>query len=136
MKEPNLIEKAFILKKTPIFADINLDHLLAIAEKLDAISVPKDHTLIKAGMIPQFFYVILQGTFEKRFNDKTPSRVFSPGQILGEVALFKGEPYPYEVISLSSGFVLALTIKHLSSILVECPSVGIELLKGLALKVD
>lgn len=134
MKEPNLIEKAFLLKKTSIFSEINLDNLLLIADKVDTIPASKGQILFKPGQVPQFFYILLEGEVEVSYQNY--SETLGPGDLFGDVSLFKKIPYDYQAESKAQSTLIAITKKQISSILAECPSVAIQLLEQFAEKIN
>ncbi len=136
MKEPNLIEKAFLLKKTSIFSEINLDNLLLIADKVDTIPTSKGQILFKEGQIPQFFYIILEGEIEVSYPQTNYFQILGPGDLLGDVSLFRSTPYCCRATAQTKATLIALTKKQVNSIFAECPSVASQLLERFAQKIN
>lgn len=128
MKTLNLIEKAFLLKKTSLFSEINLDNLVAIAEKLDSVSLGENQYIFQENQPPLFMYILAHGEI-KLSTSHTPLK---PGDSFGEVALFKNQKHTSYAQALTECHLLALTKKHLSAIIAECPSVAIKLLEDFA----
>ncbi|MCH9633720.1 MAG: hypothetical protein S4CHLAM7_04530 [Chlamydiae bacterium] len=136
MTAPNLIEKAFLLKKTVLFADINLDDLLIIADKLDSIETQENQIIFKEDQTAQHMYIITEGKIELKNSTDQISSLLDGGEIFGDEALFSGRKHSYKATAKSNGHLLALTKKHLGVIFSECPSVALHFLKLYAQKIS
>jgi CRP-like cAMP-binding protein len=134
MKPLSLIEKAFFLKKVRLFADLDLDLLLAIAEKLHHDDYNKDERVFSSGQPANRMYLILQGSVQilddklKIVNELTSHDAF------GDESLFNEAPRAYSALCKNDTEFLTLSRSHLLSILAECPSVSVALLQSYAHK--
>lgn len=136
MKTPlNLIEKAFLLKKTALFNELDLDLLLTIAEKLESCVLTKGGHIFQAGQEAKQMYLITQG----RVHIFNPERVLiaelSEGEFFGDEALLNEKPRGYTALAASDLSLLTLSRSHLLTIISECPTVALGLLEAYAAKV-
>ncbi len=129
MKRLNLIEKTFLLKKTPPFTSLELNLLLPIADKLVAAAFGKGETIFQCNETAHRMYLIAEGIVE----------VYSPeGQLManlysndffGDESLFSGIPRGYTAVSKTETQLLALSETHLLTIISECPDVALGFLQ-------
>jgi CRP-like cAMP-binding protein len=125
----SLIEKAFFLKKTRLFSDLDLEILLAIAEKLHEDEYDKDEKVFTPGQVANRIYLIVSGTVqifdaERRFLVELAS-----GEYFGDESLFNEQPRGYMASCKTDTLFLTLSRSHLLSIISECPSVAVTLLQ-------
>lgn len=132
MKLPNQIEKAFLLKKTFLFADLNLEHLFAIAGKIEVQVLDKGDYIFKNNQAALHIYIIEKGQVQLVNQDNDTLIELSEGDLFGDEALFNDQLYHYKAKCLSKCHLLTLTKKHLTAIISECPSVAINLLEAFA----
>jgi CRP/FNR family cyclic AMP-dependent transcriptional regulator len=131
MKTLNLIEKAFLLKRTSLFSDINLDNLVAIADNLDSMALESQNILFKSGQTPLLMYIIAHGEIELS-QPSLPSQILYPGDIFGELSLFSGRKHTQNAKALSDAHLIVLTKKDVSAVIEECPEVAMKLLESFA----
>jgi CRP/FNR family cyclic AMP-dependent transcriptional regulator len=134
MKTLNLIEKAFLLKKTSLFSDINLDNLVAIAENLDSMALESQQILFKPGQTPLLMYIVAHGEIEIS-QPGTTSEIIYPGDIFGDISLFSGKKHTNHAKALSDAHLIVLTKKDVSAVIEECPEVAMKLLESFAKKI-
>lgn len=129
MKHPSLIDKAFFLKKTRIFSDLDLDLLLAIAEKTQSTIYETNTPIFSLGKRPDQLFILMEGNID--ILDATNTKLFSltNHEFFGEESLFTGKPYTYTAIAKTQTLLLAISRPHLITIITECPIVGISLLE-------
>ncbi len=132
MKKLNLIEKSFLLKKTFLFADLNIEELLAIADKSETFTLDKGDYIFYNDQTPLHIYIIAEGTIQLLTPSLEPLTTLSPGGLFGDEALFGDTTHRYRAKTLEKCQLLALTKKHLTTIISECPSVAIHLLEAFA----
>lgn len=125
----SLIEKAFFLKKIPLFNELELELLLAIAEKLHEDDYDADEKIFGFGQVANRLYFIVEGTV-KIFDGR--SRLLAElnnDQYFGDESLFNEKARAYSAICKTDTLLLSLSRSHLLSIISECPSVAISLLQ-------
>ena len=132
MRLPNQVEKAFLLKKTFMFADLSLDHLFAIANQIEILTLDKNEFIFKNNQSALHIYIIANGQIELMNENNDVLIELNPGDLFGDEALFNDQAHKYHAKSKSKCQLLTLTKKHLTAIISECPSVAINLLEAFA----
>ena len=132
MRLPNQIEKAFLLKKTFLFADLNLEHLFAIAGKIEVQILEKDEYIFKGNQSALHIYIVEKGQIQLIDQEDDVLIELSEGDLFGDEALFNDQLHKYHAKSITKSYLLTLTKKHLTAIISECPSVAINLLEAFA----
>lgn len=135
MKLPNQVEKAFLLKKTFLFSGLSLDHLFAIAHKMDIVTLEENEFIFKNNQSALHIYIIAKGKIELVDENNDTLIELGEGDLFGDEALFNDQIHQYQAKGLTSCQLLTLTKKHLTAIISECPSVAINLLEAFARKI-
>lgn len=125
----SLIEKAFFLKRVRLFSDLDLEILLAIAEKLHEDAYEKEEKVFTSGQVANRIYLIVSGSLQIFDEEKRPLCELGPGDFFGDESLFNEQPRSYAVICKTDTLFLTLSRSHLLSIISECPSVAVTLLQ-------
>lgn len=126
----SLIEKAFFLKKIRLFNELELELLLAIAEKLHVDDYDADEKIFGLGQVANRIYFIVDGKIEI-FDEKSKLLTeLSNGNYFGDESLFNEQPRGYAASSKTDSEILSLSRSHLLSIISECPSVAVALLQS------
>lgn len=128
MKELNLIDKAFLLKKTSLFGSLDLDLLLTIADKLDSIAYSKGDLIFNSGQDANQMYLIADGSVLIEHQQKQTK--LCTGEFFGDEAVFNEKSRAYTAKSLTPTLLLTLSRNHLLGIIAECPSVAVALLEA------
>lgn len=132
MRLPNQIEKAFLLKKTFLCEDLSLDHLFAIANKMDVFTLDENEFIFKNNQSALHIYIIAAGQIQLMNEEGELLIELSAGDLFGDEALFNDQTHQYHAKCSSKCQLLTLTKKHLTAIISECPSVAINLLEAFA----
>lgn len=132
MKLPNDIEKAFLLKKTFLFADLSLEQLFAIANKIETLEIEANEYIFKNNQTALHIYIIARGNIDLISPEQEILISLGEGDLFGDEALFNDQVHQYLAKTTSKSHLLALTKKHLTAIIAECPSVAINLLEAFA----
>jgi CRP/FNR family transcriptional regulator, cyclic AMP receptor protein len=125
-----LIEKAFFLKKTSLFAEMDLDLVLAIADKAEIRSCSTDEIIFEHNQDAHRLYVILHGKVAV-FDDERIATLY-PGDFFGDESLFNQEPRGYTVKAEEEALVMTISRTHLIEIILECPQVAIAIIRAYA----
>src|SRR3990167_4153462 len=128
----SLIERAFFLKKTRLFSQLDLEILLAIAEKLHEDDYDKDEKVFIPGQVANRIYFIAEGAVQIFDEHRKLLSELHPGDYFGDESLFNEQPRGYAAICKSDTLFLTLSRSHLLSIISECPSVAVSLLQSYA----
>ena len=132
MKQLSLIERAFFLKKVKLFSELDLDSLLAIAEKLHHDDYDTNEKVFMPGQVANRIYLIAQGTVQILDEKARPLIQLSGSDFFGDESLFNEQSRTYSAICKTDCLFLTLSRSHLLSIISECPAVAIVLLQAYA----
>lgn len=124
----SLIEKAFFLKKSKLFSPLDLEILLAIAEKLYEDDYDKNETVFAPGQVANRVYIIYTGSVDISLGDIKLKKL-TTGDFFGDESLFNDQSRGYTAICNQDTLLLTLSRSHLLSIITECPSVAVTLLQ-------
>ena len=124
MKKIGLIDKAFLLKRTPLFSNVELDLILAAADKLGLSDWDPNETIFSEGDEATRMYFIAKG--EVSCNGK----ILRSPDFFGDEALFNERPRAYKAVSLGDTLLLTLSKTNLLTIISECPQVAVGLLQA------
>ena len=128
MKNITLIEKAFLLKRTPPFCGLDLDLLLTIADKLGHVRFQPTDFIFNVGEEANRMYFIATG--QVQLNTSSHFFLIESGDYFGDEALFNNQPRCYSAKAESRVDLLTLSRTNLYTIISECPSVGIGFLQS------
>lgn len=126
----SIIEKAFFLKKMRLFSELDLEVLLAVAEKLHEDDYEKEEKVFTPGQVANRIYLIAEGTVQifdahhKLICEK------HAGDFFGDESLFNDQPRSYAVVCKTDTLFYTISRSHLLSIISECPSVAVTLLQS------
>lgn len=129
MKRLTLIDKAFLLKRTPLFAALDLDLLLGIADKLNPVIYDPGDFVFLSNEEANRMYFIVKGQVDIRTPQSLPIHTFQGNGFFGEESLFNNKPRAYEAFCPIETHLLTLSRTNLYTILSECPSVAIGFLQ-------
>lgn len=129
MKHFNLIDKAFLLKRTPLFSMLDLDLLLTIADKLTLATFDSGEFVFHCDQDGHRMYFIAKGKVRIRDRHKQTLAVIGPDDFFGDESLFHDRPRTYEALCDIDSVLLTLSRTHLATIISECPSVAIGFLQ-------
>lgn len=126
----SLIEKAFFLKKVRLFNELDLELLLAIAEKLHEDDYDANEKIFISGQVANRIYLIEKGTVQILDEWMKPLVELTANDYFGDESLFNDQPRAYAAICKTDALFFTLSRSHLLSILSECPSVAVALLQS------
>ncbi len=130
MKELSLIEKSFFLKKQLLFDGLNLELLLAIADKMLQDDYDYDEKVFIKNQSANRMYFIVHGSVEIYDMEDTKPVILKKNQFFGEESLFSGEPRFYSATCITETVFLTLSRTNLMTIISECPSIAISFLES------
>jgi len=134
MKALTLIEKAFFLKKTELFAELDLDLVLAIADKAELRTFSQSEVIFSINQEAHRLYVILNGHVLIEDEEEQLLVTLFPGDFFGDESLFNQRPRGYLAKADQEGKTLLLTVSrtHLTEIILECPQVALAIIRAYA----
>lgn len=129
MKSLTLIDKAYLLKKIKLFASLDLDELLPVADKLNQAHFDQKKVIFSWGDQAHRMYLIAKGSVD--LLDKEGKIVVSlePLDFFGDESLFNNQPRAYSARSQTEAIILSISRTNLMTIISECPSIAISLLE-------
>ena len=128
MKELSLIEKAFFLKNTTLFNDLDLDLLIAIADKMHQDIYEKDEKVFEINQIANRMYFIVKGSIRILDENLKIIKLLQSNDFFGDESLFNEKPRTYNVNCFEDTLFLSISKTNLFNIISGCPSVAISLL--------
>jgi CRP/FNR family transcriptional regulator, cyclic AMP receptor protein len=127
MRALNLINRAFLLKRTRLFSKLDLDLLLSISDKMETLSFREEDPIFLAGQEAHKIYFVVEGRVLIQGKNETLLAELGTGEFFGEEALFHGGPRGYAAFCACETTLLALSRPYLMTILNEYPQVTISL---------
>ncbi len=130
------LDKAAIIKKIPLFADLSDAARNLIEEKSYVAEYRKDHILYREGDPPGSFYCIITGRVNVFV--KTPSGSertlinLHRGDYVGIISLLTNEPHSASVRIINDALILRIDREHFNRLLKEVPQLAIKLSQSLS----
>lgn len=132
MNKLSLIDKTFLLKRTPLFRTLTLEMLLPIADKLIQVSFDKNDIIFDKGDDAHRMYFIIQGVVEIRDTTGKCLCKLEKDAFFGDEALFTDTKRAYTALSSTDTEILTLSQTNLFTIISEYPSVALGFLSVFA----
>ena len=120
----NLIDKAFLLKKTFLFASLDMDVLLSIADKSEDMLFKASSEIFSEGQPSFSLYVIAEGCVRIFAKEPAINTRLKPLDCFGEESFFNSKPREYSAEAITLVKTLVLNKGQFLSIVEECPSVA------------
>lgn len=124
MNHFTLIEKAFFLKKNPMFSSLELDLLFPISDKLILIEIDDDEIIFDIGENAYSMYLIAKGEVNIYGANKQKICTLGPGEVFGEESIFSGSPRAYKSYSQTKVKLLTLSQADLLALIHEYPNIA------------
>ena len=128
MKKLSLIEIAFFLKRLRIFNDLDLDLLIAIAEKAGQDIYDPKEKVFSVMQRPMRLYLIAKGAVNLHSPENRLIATLRDEEFFGDESLFSEKPRDYHAICLEKTLFITISRNNLLTIISECPTVAISLL--------
>lgn len=135
MKKLSLIEKAFFLKQTILFNVLDLDLLIAIADKMHQDLYEKNEKIFEINQIANKMYFIAMGAVNILDENKNIIKTLNENDFFGTESLFNEKPRGYTVICSKDSLLMSINKTNFCTIVSECPSIAISLLNSYAQKI-
>ncbi len=133
MKQLSLIEKAFFLKKVSLFEDLDLDMLVAIADKMNQDIYDKNESVFEINHKAVRMYFIAEGDVALIDEGDNVITSLKSADFFGDEALFNEKERAYKAICKGEALLLTLSKTNLITIITECPSIAVALLSHYSL---
>jgi CRP/FNR family transcriptional regulator, nitrogen oxide reductase regulator len=123
---------AQILKQTPILSPLSDDELEGLAKFAHRRELNEGEFLFWEGDQPQWFYIVEEGKVkvvkQAASGKEFILSLFTPGEIVGEVAVFQGKPYPASAQAIGQTTILVISSQDLLDFLGKNPSVSLKIM--------
>ena len=123
-------EKTELLKKVPLFSDLNTRHLKLIGQRFDEINMTAGTVLAQQGEMGQEFVFIVEGNV---YIEKNGERIttLGPGDFFGEVSLLDRGPRTATVVADTDVDLLVLHVQYFEVLMDEIPELARTMLRAL-----
>jgi CRP/FNR family cyclic AMP-dependent transcriptional regulator len=129
----SILENVLVLKKSTIFSMVTTKDLRAIAAVLTEKVYDEGQVIIKEKDIGDSMYLIRKGSVQiiKRLDENKTSVLteLHQGECFGEMSAIDEEVRSADVYAKESCILLKLSKDDLLEVIMDCPHIGIELLK-------
>jgi CRP/FNR family cyclic AMP-dependent transcriptional regulator len=136
MKQLTQIDKAFLLKKTSLFASLDADLLLTLSDKFECETYKKGTKIFEIDQESGKIYLLVEGTVLISNRQGSPLAELRTLEIFGDEGVLSEKRRGYDAFCQTDALLLTLSQSHLLAILGECPTVAIHLLETYAANVD
>ena len=132
------MDKLQLLKGTTLFSSLSPQDLSAVSALFMEEEFEKDQYVFTEGDPPDWLYIVKEGTV--KMVKHSPSgremiiSIMTSGDVIGEVAVFDGGPYPATAQGMGRGVILKLAKKDFVSLLRRYPSIALEIIGDLGRK--
>jgi len=133
MKKLGLIDKAFILKRTPLFQTLDLDLILTCADKLGISTFQKDEIIFEIGEEAHRMFIVAKGSVRLE-NESGQKAVMKGIDFFGDESLFSDRSRTYRAVADETTILLTLSKTNLFTMISECPSIGVGFLQVYSMK--
>src|SRR5882724_8960811 len=131
------------LANIPMFEHLNEDDRIALANVIDELKVPANHTLFQAGDPGDSLFIVRVGQIELFIKDTAGQRIVlttsEPGDMFGELAMLDSGPRTATALALTDSEVLVLDRDDLILLFQRKPEAALHMLAsvgGLTRKAD
>ncbi|MGM0440414.1 MAG: cyclic nucleotide-binding domain-containing protein [Chlamydiota bacterium] len=129
MKKLTNIDKAFNLKKIYLFKKLDLEVLIAIADKAEELFFREGDEIFHQKQDANHMYFVIEGVV--KITPPQTTSTIDQHHFFGEESLFNEKPREYSAYCLADCHLLTLSKGHLLTIIYEFPSVAVQFLKHL-----
>lgn len=132
------MDKLQLLKNITIFSSLAPAELTAVSSLFVEEGFEKEEFIITEGDSPNWLCVVKEGNV--KMVKHSPSgrdmiiAIMTAGDVIGEVAVFDGGPYPASAQGMGNGVMLKMSTKDFISLLKKYPSVSLEIIGDLGRK--
>jgi CRP/FNR family cyclic AMP-dependent transcriptional regulator len=131
LQEKEKRELASLLKRVPIFSELDDKTLKELIKDGKEISYPSGKKIMEEGQVSAVFHLILEGSVEIKKKHKTLATL-TKGQFFGEMGLIDREPRSADIITIEPTRCFAMTAWAFQSYLKTELSIALEVVRVLA----
>jgi CRP-like cAMP-binding protein len=135
-QQTTILEKVFLLRETPAFSTLDLDTLLAIADKVDTALYEAGEFIFEVGGNGHNSYILIDGCItlaqEEQSPVSRPTIELKPTTLFGEEGAFSDSTRRYTAISHTATQLLVIYRSTILNAIAECPQLAINILSDYA----
>ncbi|MDO8445706.1 MAG: Crp/Fnr family transcriptional regulator [Deltaproteobacteria bacterium] len=132
------MDKLQLLKGTTLFSALSPQDLSVVSALFTEEEFEKDQYIFTEGDPPDWLYIVKEGTIKMVRQSQSGREmilsIMTAGDVIGEVAVFDGGPYPATAQGMGRGIILKLAKKEFVSLLKRHPSIAVEVIGDLGRK--
>ncbi len=121
------MDKQELMKLAPLFLGLSEAEQKIIAEQFTTAECKTGTPLFSTGEQSDALFLVGQGFVRLETEGGQSLATLGAGSILGESSLFRGKPYDVSAVAMADVQYWRLTDRQLRNILLEHPSIGIQL---------
>lgn len=129
----SMLENILVLKKSTLFSMVSTSDLRAVAAVITEMKYNAGELIIKEKDIGDSMYLIRSGSVQivkkKRENSNCILAELHNGECFGEMSAIDEEVRSADVYAKESCILMKLSKDDLFEVILDCPHIGIELLK-------
>lgn len=133
---PTTTERLTLLRATPLFADLDEDHLTLLSNHLGTRSFERGELIFTQGSLGTSLYLIVRGSVRIYTVSETGQEIavsiFRAGDFFGELALLDGQPRSASAVAMEPTHTFTLHRAAFVYTLHTCPPIAIAVLEALA----
>ena len=126
--EPATQDHADRLRQVELFASLDEPQLALVASRVQAVSFPAGHIIVREGEVGSGMYLVVRGRVRVLHHGHGVTD-YGPGEYFGELSLIDQQPRIASVQALEATDCLALASWDLTRLLEEHPPVTVALLR-------
>lgn len=137
--EEETVERLLVLRKVPLFAQMSLEQLVAIDERLEEVEYLSGEVVFEEGQLGAELYILLEGSV------KIVKALGSDQELLltrlegvnyfGEMAILDDEPRSASVLVERNSRLLVLKGEQLKDLVEQMPEMAFEIIKVLTARI-
>jgi hypothetical protein len=134
-----LIERISFIREVPIFTDLRVRELVAIAEIATTKACGRDEVVVREGDPGDALYLVMDGQLAIIKGLATEQEVFleciRKGNFFGEMALLDGNPRSASVKAEPESSLLVIGAKDFETVVLDYPSISFNICKFFAQRI-
>jgi CRP-like cAMP-binding protein len=128
------MERLLALQRVPLFAELSLDQIDAIAALVRTADLPAGEVVVREGDPGRELFVLLEGEVRVVRGLGTPhERELSRMRAIttfGEIAVLDGDPRSASIAALSDVRMLVLDGDRFQELVLQVPEIGLEVIRA------
>lgn len=137
--EEETVERLLVLRKVPLFAQMSLEQLVAIDERLEEVEYLSGEIVFEEGQLGAELYILLEGSVRILKSRGTENEFLltrlEAVNYFGEMAILDDEPRSASVVVEGNSRLLVLKGEQLKDLVEQMPEMAFEIIKVLTARI-